>query len=351
MELTKDIMRETTRDFEVYYNPKLNGEIRLDTNTNVLGSNPAAAKYLAENSWDLNGYPNTYSNGLREALGELYGLDKDNFIAGNGSDEMLDVTFKTFTNWGDNSVVPVPSYTLYDYFVQMNGGKAHEVDLTEDFQLDVDEIVKQDAKVAIMPSPNNPTGNCFRQKDIEEILSKFNGIVVVDEAYAEYADDAMIRRVDEFDNLVVLRTFSKAYAMAALRVGYAAANKKLADMMMRVKIPYSLNMVSEGAAIAAVKDQDFIRRSVEMVREQRPKLDAGLRKLGFETFPSDSNFILARAPIDHKVLVQGLKDRGVLIRDFGAKRRTENCVRTTVGTAELNAILLEKAEEVISGCR
>ena len=351
MELTKDIMRETTRDFEVYYNPKLNGEIRLDTNTNALGSNPAAAKYLAENSWDLNGYPNTYSNGLREALGELYGLDKDNFIAGNGSDEMLDVTFKTFTNWGDNSVVPVPSYTLYDYFVQMNGGKAHEVDLTEDFQLDVDEIVKQDAKVAIMPSPNNPTGNCFRQKDIEEILSKFNGIVVVDEAYAEYADDAMIRRVDEFDNLVVLRTFSKAYAMAALRVGYAAANKKLADMMMRVKIPYSLNMVSEGAAIAAVKDQDFIRRSVEMVREQRPKLDAGLRKLGFETFPSDSNFILARAPIDHKVLVQGLKERGVLIRDFGAKRRTENCVRTTVGTAELNAILLEKAEEVISGCR
>lgn len=351
MELTKDIMRETTRDFEVYYNPKLNGEIRLDTNTNVLGSNPAAAKYLAESSWDLNGYPNTYSNGLREALGELYGLDKDNFIAGNGSDEMLDVTFKTFTNWGDNSVVPVPSYTLYDYFVQMNGGKAHEVDLTEDFQLDVDEIVKQDAKVAIMPSPNNPTGNCFRQKDIEEILSKFNGIVVVDEAYAEYADDAMIRRVDEFDNLVVLRTFSKAYAMAALRVGYAAANKKLADMMMRVKIPYSLNMVSEGAAIAAVKDQDFIRRSVEMVREQRPKLDAGLRKLGFETFPSDSNFILARAPIDHKVLVQGLKERGVLIRDFGAKRRTENCVRTTVGTAELNAILLEKAEEVISGCR
>ena len=351
MNLTNEIMRETTRNFEVYYNPKLNGEIRLDTNTNVLGSNPAAEKYLAENRWDLNGYPNTYSNGLREALGELYGLDKDNFIAGNGSDEMLDVTFKTFTNWGDNSVVPVPSYTLYDYFVEMNGGKAHEVDLTEDFQLDVDEIVKQDAKVAIMPSPNNPTGNCFRQKDIEEILSRFNGIVVVDEAYAEYADDAMIRRVDEFDNLVVLRTFSKAYAMAALRVGYAAANRKLADMMMRVKIPYSLNMVSEGAAIAAVEDQDFIRRSVEMVREQRPKLDAGLRKLGFETFPSDSNFILARAPIDHKELVQGLKERGVLIRDFGAKRRTENCVRTTVGTAELNAILLEKAEEVISGCR
>ena len=351
MEMTRNVMRETTKGFSKYYNPKLSGELRLDTNTNVLGSNPAASKYLSEGKWDLNGYPNTYSDGLREALGELYDLEADNFIAGNGSDELLDVTFKTFTNWGDNSVVPVPSYSLYDYFVKCNGGKAIEVDLTEDFQLDVDAMVRQDAKVAIMPSPNNPTGNCFRTKDLEEILSRFEGIVVVDEAYGEYASDSMVRRVNEFDNLVVLRTFSKAYAMAALRVGYAVANRNLADMMMCVKIPYSLNMVSEGAAIAAVKDQDFIRRSVEMVNKERPVLDAGLRKLGFETFPSNSNFILARSPIDHDVLVKGLKERGVLIRDFGSKRRTENCVRTTIGTSEFNSFLLEKAEEVISGCR
>jgi len=349
--MDRSVMRETTRDFTKYYNPKLNGELRLDTNTNVLGSNPAAEKYLAENRWDLNGYPNTYSDGLRTALAELYGLDADNIIAGNGSDEMLDVVFKTFTNMGDNAVVPVPSYTLYDYFVKLNGGNAIEVDLTDDFQLDVDAMVKQDAKLVIMPSPNNPTGNCFRKKDVEEILSRFNGIVIVDEAYTEYSDERFVDRVEEFDNLVVMRTFSKAYAMAALRVGYAVTNKKLADMMICVKIPYSLNMVSEGAAIAAVKDQEFIRKSVDMVKEQRPKLDAGLRKLGFETFPSDSNFILARSPIDHKVLVDGLKEKGILIRDFGAKRRTENCIRTTVGTAEQNALLLEKAEEVISGCR
>jgi len=349
--MDRSIMRETTRDFVKYYNPKLNGEVRLDTNTNDLGSNPAAEKYLSENSWDLNGYPNTYSDGLRGALAELYGLEADNIIAGNGSDEILDITFKTFTNMGDKSVFPVPSYVLYDYFAKLNGGQSVQIDLTEDFQLDVDSMVKQDAKIAIMPSPNNPTGNCFRKKDIEEILSKFNGVVVVDEAYGEYADDTFIKRVDEFDNLVVLRTFSKAYAMAALRIGYAATNKKLADMMICVKIPYSLNKISEGAAIAAVKDQEFIRKSVEMVREQRPKLDAGLRRLGFETFPSDSNFILARSPIDHNVLVDGLKQRGVLIRDFGAKRGTENCVRTTVGTEEHNKLLLDKAEEVICGCR
>ncbi|MBR4696908.1 MAG: histidinol-phosphate transaminase [Candidatus Methanomethylophilaceae archaeon] len=351
MQVDRNLMRETTRGFQKYYNPKLHGELRLDTNTNVLGSNPAAARYLAEGKWNLDLYPNTYSDGLREALGELYGLQADNIIAGNGSDELLDITFKTFMGWGDRSVVPVPSYTLYDYFVKLNGGSVAEVDLTEDFQLDVDAIVRQDAKIAIMPSPNNPTGNCFRQKDIEDVLSRFDGIVVVDEAYAEYAEGSMIRRVNEFDNLVVLRTFSKAYAMAALRVGYAATNLKLAEMMMCIKIPYSLNMISEGAALAAVKDQDFIRRSVAMVREQRPLLSAGLKKLGFEPFPSDSNFIMARSPIDHAELVSGLKERGILIRDFGAKRRTENCVRTTVGTAEQNKLLLDKIEEVIVACR
>lgn len=351
METDRSIMRETSRGFEKYYNPKLHGEVRLDTNTNVLGSNPAAAEYLRTHTWDLNGYPDTYSGSLRSALGELYGLDPDTIIAGNGSDEMLDVIFKTFTNWGDNTAVPFPSYSLYDYFVKSNGGKAIMVDLTDDFQLDVDSMVKTGAKVTIVPSPNNPTGNSFRQKDLEDLITRFDGIVVVDEAYAEYSGEGMIGKVAEFDNLVVTRTFSKAYAMAALRVGYMASNPKLAEMMMCVKIPYSLNAVSEGAAVAAVRDQDFIRRSVDLVTEQRPKLIAGLERLGFEVFPSDSNFVLARSPIDHKALVDGLRERNVLIRDFGAKRRTENCVRPTVGTAELNALLLEKTEEVIEACR
>ena len=348
--LTRDVMRSTTRGFERYYNPKVGDAIRLDTNTNVLGSNPAALEFLKKGFDGLDGYPNTYSDGLREALADLYGLERENFVAGSGSDEMIDVCFKTFTEWGDLSTIPIPSYTLYDYFITMNGGRTSFVDLTEDFQLDVDAMLRTKPKLMLVPSPNNPTGNSFRIKDIEEILSKFDGIMVVDEAYAEYADDSMIRRVNEFDNLIVLRTFSKAYAMAALRVGYAVSNLNVAGMMNCVKIPYSLNKISEGAATAAVKDQDFIKRSVAMVKEQRPYLSAGLKKLGFEPYPSDANFIMAKAPIDHEVLVKGLKEKGVLIRDFGSKRRTENCIRTTVGTKELNDILLEKMAEVIEEC-
>jgi len=345
--ITRDIMRDTTRDFQKYYNPKLRGELRMDTNTNVLGSNPAAMKYLKHLEIELDGYPNTYSDGLRQALADLYGLETENFVAGNGSDEMLDVSFKTFTNWGDNCVVPVPSYTLYEYFVSMNGGKPVQVDLTDDFQLDVDGICKADAKIAIMPSPNNPTGNTFKQKDIEEILTRFKGMVIVDEAYGEYAKNSMLKRVNEFENLIVLRTFSKAYAMAALRVGYAVTNLNVSDMMNSIKIPYSLNKISECAAMAAVKDQTFITKSVRMVTNERPKLASGLERLGFEPYPSDSNFILAKCPIDHSVMVSKLKEKGVLIRDFGNKRRTENCVRMTVGTEELNDYMLKKISEVL----
>ena len=346
--MSREWMRSTVRHFRRYYNPDVENAIRMDTNTNVLGSNPAASKFLASDKTDINDYPNTYSDGLRDALAELYSLERENFVVGSGSDETLDIAFKTFTEWGDNVAVPVPSYTLYDQFVSMNGGRTCEVDLTEDFQLDADAVLRTKAKVIIMPSPNNPTGNSFRQKDIEYILERSDGPVIVDEAYGEYAERSMIPKVNEFRNLIVMRTFSKAYAMAGLRIGYSVANKEISEMMNCVKIPYSLNMVSEGAATAAVKDQEFIRKSVKLVSDNRGPLMKGLKDLGFEPFPSDANFILARSPIDHEKMTDGLKKKGILIRDFGSKRRTENCVRTTIGTKDLNDILLKKAGEVIS---
>ena len=349
--MSRERMRSTARHFQKYYNPEVGDAVRMDTNTNVLGSNPAAMEFVAKFKGDVNDYPNTYSDGLRDALADLYNLERDNFVAGSGSDELLDIAFKTFTEWGDNAVVPVPSYTLYDYFVSMNGGNVLSVDLTEDFQLDVDAMLSANAKIMIMPSPNNPTGNSFRRKDIEEILERTSGIVIVDEAYGEYAGTSMIPRVNEFDNLIVMRTFSKAYAMAGLRVGYSVSNKDVTDMMNCVKIPYSLNMVSEGAATAALKDQDFIKKSVDLVNKNRTPLMNGLKRLGFEPFPSDANFILARSPVDHASFTAGLKEKGVLIRDFGAKRRTENCVRTTIGSKELNDLLLDKAEEVLNEVR
>lgn len=345
-------MRESVRGLQRYYNPPVGGALRMDTNTNVLGSNPAAEAYLRGLRVDLNGYPNTYSDGLRDALAGLYGLQRENFVAGNGSDEVLNTILTAFAEPGRTvCTIPCPSYSLYSYFAALASGSLREAELTEDFQLDVDAMAgkgEEGRGVLIVPSPNNPTGNCFRRRDVEEILARHEGIVVLDEAYSEYAGQTMVDRVDEFDNLVVCKTFSKAYAMAALRVGYCASNLKVAGMLNDVKVPYSLNAVSEGAAIAAVGDQDFIRRSVGMVSEQRPRLSRKLEELGFEPYPSDANFILARSPIDHARLVEGMRERGVLIRDFGANRRTENCVRPTVGTEELNRVMTDAIEDVLA---
>ncbi len=193
-------------------------------------------------------------------------------------------------------------------------------------------------------------GNRFRHMNLEDLIARFPGIVVVDEAYAEYSGSDMICKVEEFDNLVVMRMFSKAYAMAALHVGYMAANRKLTDMMICVKTPYSFNTISEGATVTVVRNQEFVRMNVWMVVEQRPRLADGLRKLGSESFPSDSNFILAKSSIDHAVLVDGLKKRGIIC-DFSTKRKTENCVRPTVGTEEFNNILLENMAEMVEECR
>lgn len=354
--MDRSFMRESVRGFEMYYNPVIApGTLRMDTNTNVLGSNPAAIAALRSLDIQLNGYPNTYSDGLRRALAERYGLDMGNFTVGNGSDEMLNTAYTAFAEPGRTvCTVPCPSYSLYSYFVGLASAPMREVMLDGDFELDVDAMVgkgEENDGIIIMPSPNNPTGNCFRQKDVEEILAKHRGLVILDEAYSEYARRTMVPRVEEFDNLVVMKTFSKAYAMANLRVGYAVSNRRVSDMLNAVKVPYSLNTVSETAAIAAVGDSEFVERSVSIVESQRPVLASRLRTLGFEPFPSDSNFILARSPIDHAELVEGLKKRKVLIRDFGSKKRTENCVRMTVGTPELNDVMLSAIEDVLSEAR
>jgi histidinol-phosphate aminotransferase len=343
--------RSTVRDIPLYYNPKVSG-IRMDTSTNPLGANPAAKEAMLEcMDLDLNQYPTPYSDSLRKALGERYQLGIDHFVVGNGSDEALDIIFKSFLEPGETVLLPYPSYSLHAYFVKVNAGKVTLVDLKEDFQLDTDAMTSKEGKILLLCNPNNPTSNTFRRKDIEDLLEKRDRIVVVDEAYGEYAGKSFIPDVDRYDNLIVTRTFSKAYALAGMRIGYAISNPDLAGVMQRVKIPYSLNRVSEIVATKALQNQDFVRKGVELVNAERKRLEKGLSKLGFKVYPSEANYILFKSKVDHSRLVSMLSDKGVMIRDFGKNRRLENCVRTTIGTREMNETLLSKLAEVLRECQ
>lgn len=340
-------VRKTVRDIPLYYNPKIKA-VRMDTSTNVLGPNTVMKDVLTGcMDLDLNQYPTPYSDGLRQALAERYGLQADNFVVGNGSDEDLDIIFKTFLEPGEVVVAPYPSYVLHGFFVKINCGKFVTVDLKPGFQLDPDALLKAQGKIIILCTPNNPTANIFDHRDVERIVSEHDGPVIVDEAYGEFARDSFISRVDEFDNLIVTRTFSKAYGLAGLRIGYMASNLKMADLMQRVKIPYSLNRISEMAAIAALKNPEYVDRAIDLVRRERDRLSRGLEALGFRTYPSESNFILFKSMRPSAELVARLADKGVLIRDFGKLRMLEDCVRTTIGTADLNDLLLAKLKEVL----
>ncbi|NYT11505.1 MAG: histidinol-phosphate transaminase [Methanomassiliicoccales archaeon] len=345
-------MRSTLKDIKQYYNPKYQNVVRMDTSVNVLGPNPVAAKVLEESlNMDINQYPKPYSDDLRKELAQFYDVRPDMVIVGNGSDEVLDVIFKSFLEWGEGVVTPYPSYALHSWFVKVNGGRVEEVDLSPNFQLITDDILTASGKVAILCTPNNPTANTFRRKDVERVVTEFDGPVVVDEAYGEFARESFIPLVSKYDNLIVTRTFSKAYGMAGMRVGYLIASEELTDIMNRVKIPYSLNRVSERMAIAALREREYVDRIVGTVNEQRPKLASSLTMMGFEVFPSETNFMLARSPISSSKLTSDLAERGVLIRDFGSKRMLEDCIRTTIGTQELNELLVEKIEEVLSRCQ
>jgi histidinol-phosphate aminotransferase len=350
--MEKTWIRSTCRDLQLYYNPEVGGKLRMDTSTNALGTNPAGRKALRE-SLDLNigQYPSTYGDNLRKALAELYGLEADNFVVGNGSDEALDIIIKTFVEPGETVITAHPAYVLHSFFVRINCGNTVTVDLDDDFQLDVEAINSTKGKVVLICTPNNPTSNTFRMEDVKAIIEGCDRPVVVDEAYGEYTGASFIPLVKKYDNLIVTRTFSKAYGLAGMRIGYLVAGTQMADALQRVKIPYSLNAIGEKVAVAALRDREFLERSVRVVAEERPFLERGLRDLGFHVFPSEANYILFRSTMPSDVLTRELSDKGVLIRDFGKVRRLENCARTTIGTREMNTILLEKMREVLRECR
>lgn len=345
--MKEEWVRATVRDIPLYYNPKVKA-VRMDTSTNVLGPNPAVRNVLNGCAgMDLNQYPKPYSDELREALAQAYGLKADNFVVGNGSDEVLDIIFKTFMEAGETVVAPYPSYSLHGFFVKINGGRFVTVDLSDGFQLDPDALLKARGKIIILCTPNNPTANTFDMKAVERVVREHDGPVIVDEAYGEFTDRSFMPLVDDYENLIVTRTFSKAYGMAGMRVGYMASNLAMAEQLQKIKIPYSLNRVSEQAAIAALRERDYVDRTVELVRRERDRLSRSLDALGLRPYPSQSNFVLFRCPVPSSEVVSRLAAKGVLIRDFGRQRLLEDCARTTVGTEELNQMLLSKLKEVM----
>ena len=322
------------------------GTIRMDLNTNLLGPNPAITRFLKAGKFETHQYPSPHADLLREALAKEWRIRPDNIVCSNGVDDIINLTIKAFTERGDSVAFPVPSFTMYNFWTRTYGAIPVEVPMLPGFTIDVDGLLKKTSKLMIVARPNNPTGNMMPQEDLYRLIEGTKGYVALDEAYIEYSGGSFMDRLKRYPNLVIYRTFSKAYAIAGMRVGVAAATDGM-KRLMAVKPPFNLNVVSEAAALIALNSKAWLKKSVVTIVKERPKVARALGSFGFVVYPSVTNFLLCKAPIPSKEVCEGLAKRGILIKDFGNVPGLEEHVRITIGAPKHNRVLIENLRIVL----
>lgn len=319
--------------------------VMLDANENSIGS-PVLLE-TGDRSEALNRYPDPLQLNLKKRISEIKGLPQENIFAGNGSDEAIDMLLRIFCEPGyDNIITLPPTYGMYSVCAAINNIKVKEVPLTSEYQMDIQAIadaVDDYTKIIFICSPNNPTGNSINRKDIEIILNNFDGLVVIDEAYINYAKQkTFAQQIMDYPNLVVMQTLSKAWGLAALRVGLAYASKEIIHFMNNVKYPYNINEAAQQLAIQGLNNVEEVNNWTRQTVEQRGLLELELSKLSFveKVYPSDANFLLVKIKDANKIFLY-LQTKGIIVRNRSTTAGCEGCLRITIGTMEENKQLIE----------
>jgi len=320
------------------------GVIKLNSNENPYPPSPRVLAALAKAAdAGLRRYPEPTSDTLRRTAAETYGVKVEQVIAGNGSDELLSMLMRCFVGAGDRVAYATPTYSLYDTLVDIQGATRAVVNYSDDFSIPP-ALARQRAAVTFLCNPNAPSGTLVSRAAVARLARHVAGILVVDEAYIDFAaqDDAScIPLVRRHDNVIVLRTFSKSFSLAGLRIGLGFAAEPLIAGMMKVKDSYNLNRLSAVAATAALRDLPAMRRNVTRIQRSRAALSAGLARLGFQVYPSETNFVLARRPdTDLGAVQRALKAQRILIRYVDVPGLND-CLRISVGTPDETRIVLQ----------
>ena len=320
-------------------------KVFLDANENSLGS-PLLKWY--------NRYPDPHQQALKEKLSHIKGIAPAHIFLGNGSDEAIDILYRAFCEPGrHNVVVCPPTYGMYEVSAHINDVAVRKVPLTEAFQLDLEAMeaaVDADTRIIWLCSPNNPTGNSLDRGDIEMILNNFDGIVVVDEAYINFSRHrSFIPDLADYPNLVVLQTLSKAWGLAALRVGMAFASADIIGIMNRIKPPYNINEAAQQLASDALEEVEQVNEMIRILVTERERLAAALEThpLVQHVYPSDANFLLVKVNGGRKVY-DFLLTQGIVVRDRSTTPGCADCIRITVGTPTENEILLRALDAFAS---
>lgn len=320
--------------------------ILLDANENSFGS-------VVEDDWnvELNRYPDPFHNLLREELGKYLSVEKENLFVGVGSDEIIDLLIRIFCEPKiDNVIILEPTYGMYKVACDVNDVPTIPVMFNKSFQLDLDEVydaITKNTKLVFICSPNNPTGNLVNHENILELAKNFNGIIVVDEAYIEFAEEpSLTQMIQEYSNIVVARTFSKAWGLAGVRCGYCVTSPEITRLLYKIKLPYNINKLTSQVVLNALKNYKQKNKFVEAIKHERQFLIGGLKSIEKirKVFPSDTNFILFECDNPTGVYSK-LTERGIIIRDRSSQ--VKDCLRVSVGTREQNEKFLNELRRVL----
>ncbi len=319
--------------------------ILLDANENSIGA-------PFENELELHRYPMPYQEELRARIADFRGVNASNVFVGVGSDEAIDLLFRIFCKPGNDRVLTTPpTYGMYKVSAAINDVDVDSVLLTPEFQLQVKETlaaVTGQTKIIFLCSPNNPSGNSLRREDMVSVIEGFDGIVVVDEAYIDFSkNESFAKLVNQYPNLVVLQTMSKAFGLAGIRLGIAITNSEIIDFMMKVKAPYNINKLTSEAAIRGFSNIDVMKTNVAQILSERERVVSELDSIDTieKIFPTDANFLIFRVP-NALDAYKKLAEKGVIVRYRGNEPHCENCLRLTIGTPDENDQFLSALKQV-----
>lgn len=313
-------------------------KVFLDANENSLGS-PLKVWY--------NRYPDPHQYELKKEISAIKGIAPEQIFLGNGSDEAIDLLYRCFCHPGkDNVIICPPTYGMYEVSANINDVELRKAPLLDDFQLDLvhlENLVDENTKLIWICSPNNPTGNIIHREDIEVVLNNFSGLVVIDEAYINFArQKSFIQELSEYPNLVVLQTFSKAWGLAGLRLGLAFASPEIIGLMNKVKPPYNISQPTQKLALEALKELGTVNDMIRELVAMRDAMAQLFQQMPFveKVYPSEANFILVKIKGARK-LYEYLLEKSIVVRDRSSVILCNDCLRITIGTEQENTILVD----------
>ena len=346
--------REALKTFKPYMPAQEDGFIRLNANENPFSLPEAVKKEIAQAimQCDVARYSDSNATMLRQEIAAYVNYPSEAIVAGNGSSELIQLLMHAFLGSGERIVGGDPTFTMYMVIARVAGVQSVEVPLREDFSVDVEAMIatarREEARMIFLCTPNNPTGNPMPRSDIQQIIDETDCLVVVDEAYGEFASDSFLPLVEQHPRVVVLRTLSKAFGLAGIRVGYAVAGEVVARELNKVRLPYNLNSLSQLAATIVMQNPEAIWERVAMIKRERLRLEKALFACqGVTPFPSEANFILFRTARSAQEVDAVLKSDKILVRDFSGHPLLPDCLRVTVGKPEENDAFIASLQKAM----